>query len=63
MTEKAWALNLIRNTRDTRAIDPFHDMDKRQIMRPIQDVKNSMEKKNVLSSVNPFQKCDKKCEM
>ena len=56
MTEKAWALNLIRNTRDTRAIDPFHDMDKRQIMRPIQDVKNSMERKKRLVKCQPIPK-------
>ena len=37
--EKAWALISIRNARDTWAINPFLDIDKRQIMSPTHHVK------------------------
>ena len=31
LEEKAWALSLIHNTRDTRVLNPFRDIDKNKL--------------------------------
>ena len=61
LEEKAWALSLIRNTGDTRVLNPFRDIDKNKLWVQYMTLKNwKKEKRKRKSGLwTQFQNCDK----